>query len=323
MKFYISILISGLILIFSSCNKEDFEAEFQTYQLPELGAFNAINYIDSGWMLSGGSMGEKGFVISMDLDFKVVEMVSDSLQWPVYDQVYYNDRFLFSSDRASIYYKEDNFSGLHKYYPNEENWISTLNQKILWQIEETPNMGLYMAGGGEYLKGLIFYSPDLGKNWIPYELDNEMRGVSFQPPNTVWACGYGRLLKTHDFNYGWEIVPFKNEFFTGIDFFDANTGLISTFEGKIYLTSDAGSHWNQVFKIKGITGELSINKISFLDDNLAVAIGNNGFIAVSYNRGKTWAAGNSFNETNLYDMAYIDGWLYLVGNAPEVYKLLL
>jgi hypothetical protein len=323
MKYYISILISGLILIFSSCNKEEFQIDYQTIQLPDLGVYNAINYIDSGWILSGGNKGEKGFVLTTNLDFNEIDMLSDSVQDPVYDQVYCIDRFLFSSDRAAIYYKKNSFSGLRKYSPKEENWINTLNKKPLWQIEKTPNMGLYMAGGGGYEKGVILFSSDEGKNWIPYVLNNEMRSVSFQPPNTIWACGYGLLIKTNDFISGWEIVPFKNEFFTSIDFVDNNVGLISSFNGKIYQTTDGGGNWNEVFKIKGITGGTSINKISFINTNLAVAIGNNGHIAISYNGGKSWKTVSNFNETDLYDMIYINGWLYLVGNAPEVYKLLL
>ena len=52
-----------------------------------------------------------------------------------------------------------------------------------------------------------------------------------------------------------------------------------------------------------------------------MAIGNGGFIALSFDGGNNWKSGSEFNETNLYDMAYVDGWLYLVGNASVVYKL--
>jgi hypothetical protein len=323
MKFLFSLLIIGLIFFFDSCKKENYEVDYQAYTLPELGAFRTINYIDSGWMLSGGNIGEEGFVIKSNIEFNDFKVVSDSLEWPVYDLIYYSNRYIYSADKAEIYFKKPGLPVIRPYYPPEEYWINTLNKKTLWQIEETPNMGLYIAGGGDYAKGVILYSFDKGKNWIPYELENEMRSVSFQPPNTIWSCGYGLLIKTHDFVSGWETVPFENEFFTGIDFFDANVGLLSTFKGKIYRTSDGGVHWNEVLKTKGITGGLSINKIRFLNKNLAVAIGNNGYIAVSSDSGNSWKTSSNFNEINLYDMAYIEGWLYLVGDASEVYKLLL
>ncbi|RLD21679.1 MAG: hypothetical protein DRI54_08960 [Bacteroidetes bacterium] len=128
------------------------------------------------------------------------------------------------------------------------------------------------------------------------------------------------MIKTHDFESGWETVPFENEFFTGIDFLNENNAVLSTFDGKIYQTTNGGFKWNEVFRIKGLSDGLSINKIKFLTDQLVVAIGNGGFIAISNDAGSTWKSGSDFNETNLYDMAYVDGWLYLVGNASVIYK---
>ena len=321
-----SIKINLILLMFISCKKENIQLNYQSTEIPAMGAIHAIDLFtdsqvgDYNWVISGGDNGSTGFIMTSNLEFSEFEMVDDSLKWPVFDQIFYNNRFIFSAEHVEIYFGNSDLSALSTHSPPEEYWVNTLNKKALWQIEETPDMGLYMAGGGDIGKGLVFYSPNNGGYWIPYELENEMRSVAYQPPNTIWACGYGLLIKTHDFESGWETVPFENEFFTGVDFKNENRGVLSTFDGKIYMTSN-GTDWSEVFRIKGFSDGLSINKIGFLTDQLIVAIGNGGFIAISRDGGSTWKSGSDFNGTNLYDMAFLDEWLYLVGNASVVYKL--
>ena len=323
MRHFFSFMVFGLLIILGSCQKDNLNLDYTTIQTPELGSINAINKIDSGWIISGGNKGETGFILTSDNDLKHYKTITDSLQWPVYDQIYSDNRFVFSTDHAAVYTKKPELIYLQYYVSPEEFWVNTLNKKKLWQIEETPNMGNYIAGGGEYNKGLIYYSPVNEDYWMPYELNNEMRSVSYQPPNTIWACGYGLLIKTHDFISGWQIVPFKNEFYTGIDFLNENVGLLATFGGRIYRTSNGGEKWNEVSKIKGSPGRLSINKIRFINSTMAVAIGNGGYIAISNDGGLTWESGVKFNDTNLHDMAYFDGRLYLVGNTNEIFRILL
>ena len=327
MKIGISLIVGLILFIAFSCTKENIQLDFQTIEIPAKGVVRAIDFVPGSeetnfhWIISGGDNGSAGFIITSNLEFTQFDLVADSLEWPVFDQIFNNNRFIFSAKHAEIYFGNLDLTHLSIHYPPEKYWINTLNKKALWQIEETPNMGLYMAGGGDIGKGLIFYSPNNGGYWIPYELENEMRSVSYQPPNTIWACGYGLLIKTHDFDSGWETVPFENEFFTGINFLNKNNAVLSTFDGKIYQTTNGGFKWNEVFKIKGLPDGLSINKIRFLTDQLVVAIGNGGFIAISHDGGNSWTSGSDFNGTNLYDMSYVDEWLYLVGNASVVYKL--
>ena len=326
MKFKTSLIVGLIVLITFSCKKENIQLDFQTIEIPAKGVTRAIDFVQSSeetnysWIISGGDNGSAGFIMTSDLGFTQFNLVADSLKWPVFDQIFNNDRFVFSAEQGRIYFGNSELTRLNIHYAPEDYWVNTLNEKALWQIEETPNMGLYMAGGGDIGKGLIFYSPNNGGYWIPYELENEMRSVGYQPPNTIWACGYGLLIKTHDFESGWETVPFENEFFTGIDFLNENNAVLSTFDGKIYQTIN-GENWTEVFRIKGLSDGLSINKIKYLTDQLIVAIGNGGFIAISNDAGSTWKSGSDFNKTNLYDMAYVDEWLYLVGNASVIYKL--
>lgn len=323
MKFKISLLVGLIVSITSSCKKENIQLDYQTIEIPAHGVIRAIDFATQAsnysWVISGGDNGSNGFIMTSDIGFTQFSLVADTLKWPVFDLLFYNNRIVFSAEHARIYFGNPNLTYINIHFAPKEYWVNTLNKKSLRQIEKTPNMGLYMAGGGDIGKGLVLYSPNEGDHWIPYELENEMRSVTYQPPNTVWACGYGLLIKTQDFESGWETVPFENEFFTGIDFLNENIGVLSTFEGKIYKTSNGGQ-WNEVFRIKGLLDGLSINRIRFLTEQLVVAIGNGGFIAISNDAGSTWKSGNDFNGTNLYDMAFVDGWLYLVGNASVVYK---
>jgi hypothetical protein len=319
-------LIGLVMLTIFSCKKENIQLEYQTIEIPVNGTIRAIDPVsdsletDYNWVISGGDNGSSGYILTADHEFNQFELVADSLEWPVFDQIISNNRFVFSADHARIYYGNLNLTQLSIHNPQEGYWVKELNKKALWQIEATPNMGLNMVAGGGVGKGLVFYSPNNGSNWAPYLLNNEMRGVGYQPPNTIWACGYGLLIKTNDFESGWETVLFENEFFTGIDFMNEVIGVLSTFDGKIYRTSN-GESWDEVFRIKGLSDGLSINKIRFLTKQLVVAIGNGGFIAISYDRGLTWKSGSDFNGTNLYDMAFLNDWLYLAGNAEAIYKL--
>ena len=326
MKLKISLIVGLITSIIFSCKKDNIQLDFQTIEIPAKGVVRAIDFVTGSqetnysWIISGGDKDSDGFIMTSDIGFTQFNIVADSLKWPVFDQIFNNNRYVFSAEQGRIYFGNKDLTHLNIHYAPEIYWVNLLNEKALWQIEETPNMGLYMAGGGDIGKGLIFYSPNNGGYWIPYELENEMRSLSYQPPNTIWACGYGLLIKTHDFESGWETVPFENEFFSGIDFLNENIGVLSTFDGKIYQTLNGGN-WNEVFQIKGMSDGLSINKIRFLTEQIVVAIGNGGFIAISYDGGSNWKSGSDFNGTNLYDMDYVDESLYLVGNASAIYKL--
>lgn len=316
-------LIVLTLFILGSCEKDNIQLDYRAYSVPDLGDIRAINYINNQWVLAGGNKGSAGYILTADVSFENFKIFADSLEMPIYDQLFYNNRYIFSADKTNIYYADTGFQKINKYYPPEEYWVHTLNLKALWQILETPELGLYMACGGDYNKGIVYYLPNGENHWIPYELNNEIRSVGYQPPHTIWACGYGLLIKTHDFNSGWDIVDFKNKYFTGIEFLNEQVGLLATFDGEIYRTENGGNSWVEVSKIKGLSGGLSINKISFLNNHIAVAIGNGGYIAISYDAGFSWKTGSDFNGVNLNDMTFANGFLYLVGNKSEVYQLTL
>lgn len=314
------ILILSIFILLSSCKKETLDLQYETIALPLDMPARAVGIENGKWLISGGR-GENGFILESKDDLKSIQIITDSLYYPVYDQIFIDStkRYIFSCTENEIYFSNQWFSNFWIYYPPEDYWVNTLNKTTLRQVLSTPGMGLYMAGGDGLSKGLIHHSPNRGKDWVPYEVDNEMRGLAFQPPHTVWACGYGLVIKTKNFDAGWENVPFANGFFTDIDFADNNTGIISTFSGKIYRTTDGGNNWNEVFSTGRMKPGLSINKIRFLGEGKAIAIGNGGFIAKSNDYGASWEWGISFGENDLYDVAFENFKLYLVGKNPVIY----
>lgn len=303
-----------------SCQSSFDEVEYETINLPMNGTVWSIEKLNDSWFISGGNTGSNGFILRSDSNFSDFDVISDTLDWPVHDQIYQTNRYYFAADHIEVYSAPDELSKVWIYYPPERYWVNDLNKKTNWKIEQTPEKDLYIACGGGFNKGVIFHSPPDSPHWIPVEFDHEMRDVAYQSSGIVWGCGYGLLVKSTD-GSTWIDQGFYNRFFTSIDFWDDKNGVLATFDGIIYKTSDGGQNWEEVDRIKGFGGGLSINTMRYCSEKVVVAIGNGGYFNISTNGGLNWSKKQGFDSNNLYDFEYHQGTVYMVGEASVVYHV--
>jgi hypothetical protein len=316
-KAWVAIAFSLLLIL--SCEKEENHYLTSAIDLPIDQTVRSIKKYEDFWLITGGSKGENGFVLRSHDNLQSFETLTDSLYEPVYDQAYARSRYYFPSDKIQIYSSPPNLDRFWIYYPPEEYWVNTLNKKVNRKIEVIPDKGLLIACGADFGKGVVFFSPIDVPHWIPFEVDHEIRDVAFQPNGNMWACGYGIVLKSAD-GLNWENRGMNNRFYTGMDFRDQQTGLLSTFDGNIYRTDDGGNSWKKVYSSNGNHSE-SINGIAFIREGVALAYGNGGLVMLSSDEGKGWHKLQNIGEVDLYNYELNGSTVYLVGNSPHIFKL--
>jgi len=107
------------------------------------------------------------------------------------------------------------------------------------------------------------------------------------------------------------------EYISQIDFLNANFGLASSSDGRIFRTTDGGVNWDSI--PSSLTDTIPITSIKIIDDTLAFAgyegLGNSGFgILTSTDAGLTWAT--DINSATFY---YPDYYEMVVSNHDHWY----
>jgi photosystem II stability/assembly factor-like uncharacterized protein len=198
---------------------------------------------------------------------------------------------LVSSQKIELSTTKQNLSA----YTSETLRI-TLNEVAI-----NPAGEVFTAGG----PGLsILKSPRALNNW---KIDtfsswgDYLRGITFTKDGVGFAVGNSaRVFKTTDGGNSWALYNpgfnsdddphLKNLEYTfsrsafAIDFFDRNNGLIIG-EEFILSTQNGGKDWNRVTaKIDGLV----LQKLSIVDQQTAWAVGSNGTMLVTTDKGATW-----------------------------------
>ena len=144
----------------------------------------------------------------------------------------------------------------------------------------------------------------------------------FVTPQDGWVGGNGSVVRTRDGGLTWTVLTFYDEHgvIFGLDFWDTQRGAFSSnplpsttgYPAGIYLTSDGGDNWAQVYQ--GDTGQLL-----FLNATTILALGGGGLLK-STDLGQTWSTipwpfSEGINNWWRFDASN----LAAVGNLGSVY----
>lgn len=164
-----------------------------------------------------------------------------------------SDGLYSSSDKSTFTKKQMPASGLNFtsiMFIGDKGWATTTNGKIF----STSN------GGSSWTE----QSTNTAK---------ALYSVYFVTDNTGWAVGHdGIILKTTSGGQNWEVqhsstlLPFHSCYFT-----DEQTGWATGTQGEIIHTSNGGTNW-ELFNVENIYGEL--NSITALGDKLIISSSN-------------------------------------------------
>ncbi|MFZ1729765.1 MAG: YCF48-related protein [Bacteroidota bacterium] len=151
-------------------------------------------------------------------------------------------------------------------------------RRIRWY---SPTLGVILGNAGLALK-----SVDGGASWQPMNTGSTkvLLDIHFFDTNNWMVIGQAeQVLTTSDAGASWEDQGSGTNNLNEIAFI-GNIGIIVGNKGTIHTTTNGGQRWRDR---SGITG-LELTSVSISDDSIAVAVGSNGTIIRSDDKGDSW-----------------------------------
>jgi photosystem II stability/assembly factor-like uncharacterized protein len=141
----------------------------------------------------------------------------------------------------------------------------------------------------------VYKSTDAGLTWIEvFSASKDMYRITFCNNLTGYVCGRG-MFKTTDGGSNWlrmNTLP-GDPFLSGMDFLNANTGIVSGY-GDVYRTTNGGEKWeiNQ-----NLPTGTRLENVHFFSKDTVLLTGDQGVILKTYNGGGNYITGFSEQKT--------------------------
>ncbi len=159
-----------------------------------------------------------------------------------------------------------------------ENWNRVKNFPDIWSVDKIKFSRDNLGWAIGYPKS-IMRSIDKGQTW-----ENVVDSILYVDNiavsgDTAWFTYYNKVLRTTDAGNTWDsykVFDYSNILFTScdIDFVNSSVGYISTYDSRIYKSTDGGKSWKQEDFPKGINNFA----IDFIDEETGWSFGYPGTI---------------------------------------------
>jgi uncharacterized protein (TIGR02145 family) len=192
------------------------------------------------------------------------------------------------------------------------------------------NLGFIVGGNTSYSRSEIFKTTDGGSTWnvISSPVESALTSVTFVDSNTGFIVGEGgAILKTVDAGETWSLYSNSGasypEYTSGaiytkfstVLFFDQNNGLAAG-EARVYYTTDGGTSWAEGYYGYGDNSQtVYINGTSS-----AIALGDDGLLLSTANKGQTWAKDFDYNTESFYGLSFKGSVGYATATGGKVLK---
>ena len=171
---------------------------------------------------------------------------------------------------------------------------------------------VWTAGEG----GLVMHSTDGGLSWAvqPTGSDADLWKVQFVDASHGFVCGDATVLSTIDGGVTWsDITPSAGlgDGLWDLKFVDAAHGWLTTSDGSLLRTTDAGATWTR----KGIAAAADEVSCDFVDPNHGWAVADGGRLWKTANGGSSWVrqpssldSSSTANQVDFWDARH--GWVW-------------
>jgi len=277
----------------------------------ETGTNFTINSIAFWDERNGFAMGDSGTVLSTSDSGKTWQQINLFNKKNIYDGY-------FTSSGKSILVGDSSAFFFSTNFMNEFRQITLAENFTLFKIHFIDDLTGFVLGNN----GLIMKSLDGGLSWHRINsLTNQLLyDISFVNERKGFVVGWnGTILKTTDRGETWtKLNPPTRKYLKSVDF-EGEHGIIVGGGGEIYKTDDAGENW-KLIKVDNISG---LQKVKFINEEVAIAIGSKGIFLVSDNRGETWKQLDENIFVNLTNLSLTpQGRVFLAGVNGTILKLL-
>lgn len=156
-----------------------------------------------------------------------------------------------------------------------------------------------IASGTSFGNGILSYTADGGVTWDSTQQSHNFASVCYADNNTAYAGGYGTVYKSIDGGVTFNPTYAAGDFFRGIHFFDAQTGVAIGYQGLIIKTRDGGNTWEKVKKGNGpfMKREFLLGTSFF--GNTGYAIGEYGNMYQTIDAGDNWKKVKPFTDEHI------------------------
>lgn len=266
------------------------------------GTFTSIKFVNkTGFSTYQNTNGICAVFKSEDDGSNWVNVYSDTLAY--FNSLEYKDQHItVTGSMGRIVKSTDN--GI-SWTSNKENIINGFS--YIKFINEMTGI----ACGWGYNCNRMYKTTSGGENWIIYGSDtnvNNVYSIEFADLNTGYKVGgssnlFSRIYKTTNGGINWIQKSFQSSrTIDGIDFLDANTGLICGMGGLIAKTTNGAETW----QIANTGSPHWHDVITYMDNNNCISGNSNGDVYRSTDGGNNWFissnVGSSINSISFGDV---------------------
>lgn len=171
------------------------------------------------------------------------------------------------------------------------------------------------VSGKSYTQGAIYHIAAAHKIDTLLRYEAEMADVVHLIEDIFVAVGYGQVLRSTDGGYSWQYAPIEGDFYTGVDFIDADHGIAVGLSGSIIRTTDGGQHWETVKQPSAFSSDRdAFTQVRYINDQRVFICGDDGLLWESNDGGLIWQSYKIDVDITLHDLEALGDYLYLVGD---------
>ncbi|MCH2022151.1 MAG: YCF48-related protein [Saprospiraceae bacterium] len=234
------------------------------------------------------------------------------------NSISYRNQFLTISESGSKLHTSSDLTNWSLNYVNQGWWG--------WHNHVRLNDNrVYLVGGENFGRGTIHVKdPNHNYTILKDTFEHELRDIELTSERTLFAVGYGLIMKSTDEGNSWIISNIQGDFFRGVDFPSSNTGYVVGEYGSVYKTTNRGNSWSQCRAGNSIFADQSklLRDIAFLDENKGFIVGTGNQVFKTEDGGKTWMEVlNLDGYADFYSLSIYNNKAYLAGNKGQLLVL--
>ncbi|HRX29089.1 MAG TPA: YCF48-related protein [Saprospiraceae bacterium] len=310
-------LVSNL-LVLNSCNKDD-ETIDVNYSISYLDTnidLQDVAFFQGSYVLVGGRSWEIGVLIKSK-DF--VEFTIDSISYnAMLDLFTYGDDIYCTGVDGRITVVNNGQIRYQNYLGKvEEDWSYTVLRSIY-----VDDNRIIITGGKSYNNGQI---TQLNKEYKLIEYDtfvNQLNEIESLGDGRLMAVGYGQVLSYDEGENKWKQENVFGDNFIACSFDYHSSFWVAGADGSIIRLNTETQRWEKLRdESTFFSHSQGLNDILFIDENNGIVVGQEGYVSITTNAGKTWSQANIKTDNNLNKVIYAENQYLIIGDDGIVIKI--
>ena len=317
-------LLFVLAIAVSACGKKD------VIEIPSesLSVGNAQNVRDVVFLnedvgfACGGWRDREGYIWRTQDGGQTWTEFKNEFGLNIYSLYFLNDNVGFAGGDFMHYWKttDGGNSWQIQWFAAGELAYHEVHRPAIRKFQFTSDSVGHLVGGENYEVGVVYRTFDQGNTWQFDTIRHEIRGMDFYDANRGIVSGFGYVATTTDGGLTYEQQGMKGDFYLGIEMLSSSTVIAAGANGGIYRSTDFGSSWDKVVKPnKLFRKRRNFNDMKFFNDKIAYAVGSDGYMMRTWDGGESWEIVSIDTEQDLHRISYQGNKAYVAGQQGEIH----